>query len=207
MNIEWFTRIGPRYRGRPWRANFLYKYSRGVGLDLGSGIAATTRELLREGLIERLVLLDLSIKSLESIPPSHRICVVYGDVLDLPFTSECFDTVYMLALLHHIPGGECRRLVIEESYRVLCRDGYLIATVWSPDPGILSRNYELVELSSRDYIVIDRHGRRYYHFFDEDELYNLLVESGFLVVEKGYFVQNPRNPGLTRNFCVVGYKG
>jgi len=205
--IQWFTRTGPSYREKPWREDFLYKYSRGIGLDLGSGIASTTRELLKEGYLERLVLVDLAHTSLEKvIDHAGKIISIASDILETPFKSSCFDTIYLLAVLHHIPGLECRLLLLKEIYRLLKPRGHLIVTAWSPDQYMLSSIKKLVKINDKEYIVVDQHGERYYYFFDEEELLGLIEKTSFKVVDKGFFTQNPAKPLLTRNIYVVARK-
>lgn len=56
--------------------------------------------------------------------------------VDLSFRDGQFDTVFMRGVLHHLSEDD-RRLIIEESYRVLKRGGQLI--IYEPDPTSLYR--------------------------------------------------------------------
>lgn len=198
--IEWFRKHGWKYREKPWREEFLYKYSQGIGLDLGSGIASTTREILSKGLLKRLVLVDLAETSLEKISGiDYRIYYVVSDIFSTPFPNNCFDTIYLLAVLHHIPGLECRLLVLRETYRLLKRDRYLIITVWNPNIDYLEKKQGIKKLGDREYLLISREGKRYYYIFSRKELEEILGETGYEIISHGFFYQNPAKPFLTRN--------
>ena len=202
--IEWFKRMGPRYRSKPWRYEFLLRYSSGVGLDLGCGLASTTRYLLESGYLKQLVLLDIVEETMfKACTSDHRVQCIVGDLLDPPFKDRVFDTIYLLAVLHHIPGDECRRYVIERIHEMLKPGGVLIITVWYPVIDEVLSGREYVELGVQEYLLIDGSGRRYYYFYTEDELISLINEHGFEVVEKGVFIQNPGKPGITRNLYIV----
>ncbi|OYT39388.1 MAG: methyltransferase type 12 [Desulfurococcales archaeon ex4484_58] len=202
--ISWFKKRGIKYREKPWNLEFLYKYSRGTALDLGSGIASTTRHLLSRGVIEKLVLVDLVDESLKIVCRNNYLiqCIV-GDILEPIFTSECFDTIYLLAVLHHIPGSECRELLLKNVYGILKKNGYLIISVWNPDMDSLNISYNVEKLSDRDYMLHDKHGSRYYHFYEINELLDLFKKTGYKIVELGTFIQNPEKPLLTRNLYFV----
>ncbi|RLG81322.1 MAG: class I SAM-dependent methyltransferase [Thermoprotei archaeon] len=205
--ISWFEKKGASYRVKPWSTRFLEEYSKGLALDLGSGIASTSRRLLSLGIIDRLVLLDLATTPLrEACAGDPYVVCVAGDILDLPFRDGVFDTILALAVLHHIPGSECRSLLLSEAYRVLRDRGTLILTVWSPTIEALKTKKLLERAFDEGYIVMDRSGSRYYFFYEMRELVDSVTAVGFTIVEKGIYVQNPRKPEITRNIYVVATK-
>lgn len=205
--INWFRKRGRIYRSFPWRQDFLYKYSRGVCLDLGCGLAATTRYLLKSRYLNRLVLLDIVEETLMEISNSNELIIhVDSDILQIPFRENIFDTVCLLAVIHHIPGRECREYVLREVYSVLKPGGYAIITTWSPDLSILLGREKYIELSGRAYLLIDKYGDRYYYFYEINELVEQLQNSGFVIIENGFFVQNPSEPAITRNIYAVASK-
>lgn len=201
--VEWFRVMGGKYRVKPWKHEFLYKYSKGVGLDLGCGIAATTKHLLERGLLRRLVLLDVVSESVKvACQDSVKTCCIVGDVLELPFRNACFDTVYALSILHHIPGRECRIAVLKGIREVLVDRGSLVLTVWHPNlKRKLPKTFK--SIGEKEYLLVDAVGKRYYYFFTLTELASLVEDVGFKIVEKGYFIQNPAKPELTRNIYLV----
>lgn len=205
--ITWFERRGAVYRRRPWVERFIVEYSRGVGLDLGSGTASTTRNLLGKGYLERLILLDLSLPSLESAcrGGDPRLMCIHSDFFDEVFIHEAFDTVYLLSILHHIPSSECRNVVYRNVYKYLKTNGHAIATVWKPklDDLMKTKTYETCGIGSSDILIKDRFGERYYHLFKEEELIREVVENNYQVVENGLFTQSFGKEGLTKNIYVV----
>lgn len=205
--IKWFRKRGRLYRSLPWREEFLYKYSRGVALDLGCGLAATTRELLKTGYFNKLVLLDIVEETLIEICSSnYRLFCVKSDVLKLPFGENSFDIVFLLAVLHHIPGVECRVNVLSEAYRVVKQNSYLLVTVWYPDKEVVLSKFKYIDLGNNSYLLIDNYGERYYYFYSINELVDQIERIGFKIIDADIFVQNPRKPSITKNIYVVAQK-
>ncbi|MEM1675170.1 MAG: class I SAM-dependent methyltransferase [Desulfurococcaceae archaeon] len=205
--VKWFRSIGCSYRSFPWRQEFLYKYSKGIGLDLGCGLASTTRELLKNKYLVKLILLDIVEETLVKICSyDHRIVCIRSDVLNIPFSNDLFDTVYLLAVLHHIPGVDCRLHVLREVYRVLKPCGYFILTVWNPILSVLLKNMDYIDYGDKNYLLVDKNGARYYYFYELDELVDQVMTCGFNIVESGFFIQNIDKPDITRNIYVVAIK-
>ncbi len=213
---EWFRIHGPRYRGRPWRYFFIEKHVKGILLDMGSGIASTTRDLLRRGKIKQLVLLDLSETSLQTIcrEEPRQQCIL-GDMLDPPFNDNTFDTITLFASLHNIPGRLCRIHVLHEAYRMLRPGGVLIVTVWARyqlgmfKPLIKSLIDKLTGRTESfgDVILGKKPPRRYYHLYSLRELLSDIRQSGFNILDKGVFWQGPRLLlGRNKNYYVVAIK-
>jgi len=194
--VRYFSRRVYRFK---WR-NIPLPDLRGVVLDVGSGY---TGEWLSSNIPagSRLVLLDLNPTGLEKTGSGkpNVICVV-GDALMLPFIDAAFTRVLMLALLHHIPGDECRRLALKEAYRALANEGILIATVWSPSS--LPSKTRL----SDGFIITDDFGTRFVHLFDKESLVSLVSSMGLKVLEAGFFIENPRRPDVTTNIFVKAEK-
>lgn len=61
--------------------------------------------------------------------PKSKFIKING--LKLPFENDSFDTVFALAVFHHIPGFTMRAKFIKEIKRVLKKDGKVILTVWN----------------------------------------------------------------------------
>ena len=62
---------------------------------------------------------------------SSRATFVHADALSLPFEDNSFDTVFSIAVLHHIPSLENRMQFASELQRVLKPGGTCILTVWN----------------------------------------------------------------------------
>lgn len=108
----------------PWRHRKVLPYIRGRLLDVGCGF-------------------NNLVKSYGSgvgvdIFRWPGIDVLVGDAAALPFTSETFDTVTILAALNHVPNREAALL---EMRRVLRRDGRLVATMIGPFTGIVAHTF------------------------------------------------------------------
>ncbi len=207
MNVEWFMKRGKYYRRTPWVHHLIDKYLRGKVLDVGCGYASTTRYyFFNRRNITQLVLLDMVKEVLEEIENDKNLVKILADALTLPFNNDYFDTVYMQAFLHNIPGKECRIYLLRNVLSVLREDGVLIVTVWSPDLSVLKKKYIVKEVGMRDIIIKDKWGQRYYHIFDLQELIDEISYAGFSVVKYDYFIQNPSSPELTRNIIIVSIK-
>ncbi len=49
----------------------------------------------------------------------------------LPFKENCFNTIYSIAVFHHLPSQELRLEIAEELYRSLKPNGHIVITVWN----------------------------------------------------------------------------
>ena len=95
-----------------------------------------------------------------------------ADILSLPFSEENFDSVWAIAVLHHIPTTELRKRVLGEIKRVLRPNGRVIATYWK------------IKSFFRKDIFIPFHGKkRYYHVFSKREIKRLFEKAGFKIEE------------------------
>ncbi len=125
-----------------------------------------------------------------------------ADALDLSFfKDEEFDSVFMIAVLPHIPSKELQMKAINEAYRVLKIDGWLFITCWNLlQPKLFFENFiqrfknpKLYQrLSWRDFFIPwhSKNGeiiaQRFYHLFTKRELKKILKFVGFKVLEIYY---------------------
>jgi len=63
--------------------------------------------------------------------PEQKDKFQVGDILNLSLDDNTFNTVFSIAVLHHIPGKELQIESLKEIKRVLKKDGILIITVWN----------------------------------------------------------------------------
>lgn len=129
------------------------KYMKGKTLDLGAG-SAKYRDII-EAKADTYTAFDMF--------PGERIDVV-GNVLDLPFKNNHFDTVVSTQVLEHV---ERPWVMVEEIYRVLKEDGVCILTCpfitpYHADPG--------------DYFRYTKEGAR-----------SLFKNAGFKIIECEYY--------------------
>jgi tRNA (uracil-5-)-methyltransferase TRM9 len=136
-----------------------------------------------------------------------------GDALSLPFQDDFFDKVYSIALLHHIPSEDFRIKVLKEAKRVLKPGGILILTCWRIHRlrEILALlKYTLLKIIGRSkldfkdfFVPWGKKMLRYYHFFTQRELENLVKKVGFEILESGV-VKNKR--GNRQNYYIISQK-
>jgi len=131
---------------------YALKYISGQTLDLGAG-SAKYQNIIKEKASEYITF---------DIVPGPNIDVV-GDILDLPFEDESFDTIISTQVLEHI---EKPWLMIKEVQRILKKGGICILTApflipYHPDPNDYFRysiegtkslfknnNFEIIECDS-----------------------------------------------------------
>jgi ubiquinone/menaquinone biosynthesis C-methylase UbiE len=142
---------------------------------------------------------------------SERFKVV--DILNLPFDDNYFDSVWSIAVLHHIPSKELRLKVLKEIKRVLKRNGKVIITCWN----LYQLRYLRILLKStiRKILGLSRLDfkdaflswqntgvQRYYHAFTKRELKKLFQKAGFKV-EK---LKSLKRKDKKTNILIVGAK-
>ncbi len=132
--------------------DYAQKYISGKTLDLGAG-SAKYRGIIKPKTSEYIAF---------DMVPGKNIDIV-GDVLNVPFEAETFDTVISTQVLEHV---EKPWVMVKEIYRILKKDGICILTApfmcpYHADPhdyfryteeGIRSlfenENFEIIECSS-----------------------------------------------------------
>ncbi|MDA2936422.1 class I SAM-dependent methyltransferase [Patescibacteria group bacterium AH-259-L05] len=121
---------------------------------------------------------------------------VVGDALDLPPKLKQFDVILAIAVFHHIPSKELRIQFLQNCWRVLKSNGFIIITVWNLyQTGLLFKyhtwpmifGHRLKGLDFKDVFIPfqlpDRDIKRYYHTFTRSELKRLIKKAGFKVVK------------------------
>jgi tRNA (uracil-5-)-methyltransferase TRM9 len=136
-----------------------------------------------------------------------------GDALNLSFPDNFFDKVYSIALLHHIPSENFRVEVLKETKRVLKPGGILILTCWRIHQlgeilSLLKYTFLKIigksKLDFRDtFLLWGKKTLRYYHFFTQRELENLVRKAGFEILESGV-TKNKR--GNRQNYYIICQK-
>jgi len=136
-----------------------------------------------------------------------------GDALNLPFQDDFFDKVYSIALLHHIPSEDFRIKVLKEAKRILKPGGILILTCWRVHRlreilAFLKYTFLKIigksKLDFRDtFVPWGKKILRYYHFFTQKELENLVKKVGFEILESGV-VKNKREN--RQNYYIISQK-
>lgn len=135
--------------------------------------------------------IDFSEKLIQIAKEKYGDKFVLGDILNLPFPNENFDSVWAIASLHHIPTKKFRKKVLDHIRRVLKPGGKVVATCWK------------IKSFPRKDVYIPFHGRkRYYHVFSKRELKRLFKGAGFKIEELRYLKRGNKKT----NILIVGKK-
>ncbi len=112
----------------------------------------------------------------------------------LPLLNNSFDSVWSIAVLHHIPSKELRLKALEEVRRVLKPGGKVIMTCW----------YLFRPFFCKDILISPKKLKiqRYYHAFTRRELKKLFEKAGFKIEELKYLKRNNKKT----NILVVAVK-
>jgi SAM-dependent methyltransferase len=177
-------------------------------LDLGCGNGELALALARRGHQGLYIGLDFSAQMLAEA--QHRLSnispgkFIFTEAdLSKPTWEESpgantFDLVLAFATLHHIPGQELRRQIINKVRRLLKPEGGFIFSVWqflaSPRLAQRIQPWGKVGLTAEavdpgDYLLDWREGGsglRYVHSFTVEELESLAAETGFTLLETFY---------------------
>lgn len=191
-----------RTRGHAWQGlRLLSEYAKPGDrvLDLGCGNGRLL-ELLKDRKINYLGV-DSASNIIELARRKHpHADFRTADALNLPFPDACFDKIYSIALLHHIPSEELRLVFLKEAKRVLKPEGMLLLTVWNLwqranwKTNLKYAVLKIAGLSKLDFKDIlvpwGKSHKRYFHCFSEKELGELVRKAG-LRPEKSGILQGP----------------
>ena len=187
-----------RTRNKPWyEIRFLfsnYLFSGDKVLDLGCGNGRNIlyfNEKLTDyyGVDNSAELISLARKKY----PQKNFTI--DNALNLSFSGNFFDKVYSIAVLHQIPSNKLRLKFLKEAKRVLRPKGLLVLTVWKLHKldhlvlALKSSFMKMMNKSKLDYgdVLIPWGDKieRYYHFFSEKGLKELVKKAGFKLIESG----------------------
>lgn len=138
-------------RNRFWGGlEFIKKYNKNCGktLDFGCGNGRLI-EILGGKNIE-YVGVDVSQELLNLAEKKYggkegfksiQFLKIDGSAKETGFPKDFFDTVYSIAVFHHLPGDGLRINRAEELYRVTKKGGYIIITVWDLWPASLRQAF------------------------------------------------------------------
>lgn len=174
-------------------------------LDLGCGHGLLAASLAAGGHRGRYVGLDSSAELLETARRSHRhpsAVFLQSDLADSGWAKALegkdptsFHWAFALAALHHLPGDELRRSVVEATRSWLLPGGHMVVSVWDflaslrwKDRIVAWSEVDLAEaeLDPGDYLLDWREGGRglrYVHHFTPEALTELAQAAGFRVEE------------------------
>lgn len=153
------------YRRKLWKpvVSFLNE-AKGLTLDIGCGNFPTLK------LNKDIIGLDVSLEQLK-LSKGKR---VQGDATELPFKSETFNNVVFIAALHNIKE---RKRALDESYRVLKKDGKILISVWAR----FQKKFFPENLFKSEFNLPFGKYSRYYYLFTIRKLKNSAKKAGFEV--------------------------
>jgi tRNA (uracil-5-)-methyltransferase TRM9 len=173
-----------KYRSSPVKEviDFLKnKNGRLLDLSCGSGRNMIKQEGLEYyGVDFSDKMLDFARKNAENLGIKARLSK--ADASKLNFDDEFFDCAIFISSLHCIEGEKIRKKALSELFRVLKQGGEAMISVWNKEAKASLKEVEGKEGFidwKKDYITL----KRYYYFYDEDELIYLLKEIGFEIIK------------------------
>lgn len=189
--IEWYNQNADQYARTTFQtaspdeidrfANLLF-----VGakvLDAGCGGGRDTNLLTKKGL--KVIGLDLSsglIKVARKTFPELEF--IEGNMLSLPFPDSDFDGVWSHASLLHLETSDEVKKALQEFNRVMKQSAVLHVLV-KAQTGEFKTAVVTDSLSKHD---------RFFQYFTELELQNLLKESGFDLISIEHYKETDRDP-------------
>jgi tRNA (uracil-5-)-methyltransferase TRM9 len=177
-------------------------------LDLGCGNGELARTLAQTGFHGTYLGLDFSLPLLadaESQPEGFSAAFRVADLTTLTvdegstteaafaFHPSSFDMIFAFAVLHHIPGLDMRRSILQKVHSLLELNGKFIHSNWQflNSEKLKARiqpwsaaHLSAADVDEGDYLLDWRGGGtglRYVHHFSAQELSQLAAETGFRV--------------------------
>ena len=154
--------------------NFLSKLdSSSKIIDCGCGNGKNVDFLLKKG-FTNISSFDYCQEFVEMCLERGHNCF-RGDVCNIPLTSNTFDAVLSIAVIHHLYGKDRIRQAISELIRITKPNGYILITVLSKE-----KHSECVNISkglndnTLKWTLPGETLQRYYYFFTLEELSELL---------------------------------
>lgn len=192
---ETYERVAPEWklkRGRSWKSveSFLKTHADAekVLVDLGCG---TGRDLISAEYygFQHLMGIDYAANQLSQVPPHFETC--QADLTRLPLASSYADVILCIAAFHHLLDPDTQQQALEEMERVLKKGGIILLSVWQPGETFLRQirekgKLQWVDDSTGAVSFTSEDGKsypRYYYFFKEDELQELLSTTSLILEE------------------------
>ena len=116
-----------------------------------------------------------------------KLQVIQGNILNVPFQDNLFDTTLCIAVLHHLSTKEMRKQAIQELIRITKKKGRILILVWAFEQEESSRRRfkkqnNLIDWKNKKGEIL---GRRYYYVFKKNELESLIPEN--IQIEKSFY--------------------
>lgn len=156
---------------------------KGKILDLGSGPGRDALIFKQEG--NDVVCLDASNEMLK-LCKEKGLQTIEGDFAKLPFEPETFDGVWAYTSLLHVPKKDLPKILSQ------------IHTVLKPD-SVLALG--MIEGTEEMYKEKEGEGKRWFSYYSNKELVDMLEEAGFQIIFQEEF-----KPGARRYLNIISMK-
>ena len=103
------------------------------------------------------------------IDKGYNVC--QSDILNIPYSSNHFDYVMCIAVIHHLDSIDIQIKAINELMRILKKNGELLFTLWAFESDEYSKKKNFKK--GHNFINFDK-SYRYYYIYDELMLKDLL---------------------------------
>lgn len=186
--IDIYNLIAPHFiqtRRKPWKKvqSFLNNITdNSIVGDIGCGSCQNKKDnIIYKGC-------DSSNKFVK-LAQEKGLDVIEGNMIKIPFLTEQFDYVLNIAVLHHLSTDERRIKGLNELLRICKKNGLIIIMVWGIKDNseqdkmikwhlqkkfVKEHKIDLEETEQKLFVL-----NRYYHFFKEDELKDLLKKTDY----------------------------
>jgi SAM-dependent methyltransferase len=158
-----------RTRYKPWPnvVNFINLFPEGSKmLEIGCGNGKNLQ--IRPNDIKGVDIVSEFVEECKS----DGLDVIQADATKLPFDNNTFDATLSVAVLHHLSTIQRRLNAISEMLRVTKSGGKLLIEVWSIEDNDKADGPDtMVPWKCR---IDDITYKRYYHFFQHDEIYDII---------------------------------
>lgn len=189
-----------RYKIWPTVERFLNEQKDGsIGLDLGCG---NGKNMMNKWPNISFIGMDTCFK-LGKICMERDLECVQGNMIDIPFRSNCMDFLICIASLHHLYNRKDRINTLREIKRILCcRNGEALIFVWSKEESIkrtrgmkpIDDNYDGKNVLVPWTVESESDKRatyyRFYHLYEKGDLEIDAKEAGLTVKESGFDKEN-----------------
>ena len=98
-----------------------------------------------------------------------------------------FDFIFFLASFHHLQNENSRLKVLQKTKKVLAKDGIIAMTNWNLMWDKLSQKYKDSYNGNGNFEIKIGEFKRYYHWFELEELAELFSKSGLQIIENRVF--------------------
>lgn len=100
-----------------------------------------------------------------------------SEMSKLPYKNDFFDGAICISSLHCVDSEEKRKQAVKELYRVLTPGAEAFIAVWNKD----SKRFKKLKTKEK-FLGWQDKGKRYYYFYEEDEVHDLFKKVGFEII-------------------------